>query len=144
MDPFEIFVLALAVALLFLLREYISEQMIESQRLEPYTDYSHCTPAMFSINGCGIRLYTVAREYSTPTATTYSAYLCVSLFYIPILPLKCYRAADCDDNKYIIHGTEQWQVTEVLYLFTTYYRWIAALALALYVAVSFISRSEPL
>ena len=136
MDPFQIFVLLLAVVLIFLLRNYVKSDIIEQYRAEPYTDYKHCEPVMFSINGCGIRLYTVARQYSTPSATSYSAYQCISLFYIPIIPLKCYRAVDCDENKYIIYGPEQWLYAEVIYLYLTYYRWIVAVAAVAYIALS--------
>ena len=99
---------------------------------------------LFSINGCGLKLYTAARQDISTPAPSMSAYLFVSLFYIPILPLKCYRVVDGDENKSIVYGPEQWRFWEVVYIYVTYYRWVAVLIAVALVILAFIYKPERL
>ena len=144
MDPFLSLVAIIVAALVFLLRHHIASEYLEPFNSSKYTAYKSLQPMLFSINGCGLKLYTAARQDISTPAASMSAYLFVSLFYIPILPLKCYRVVDCDENKYIVYGPEQWRFWEVVYIYVTYYRWVAVLIAVALVILAFIYKPERL
>lgn len=116
-------ILIFIAVVLFLLRRQIAMR-IEAERPTRYLAYEQCSPWLFTLNGCGFDLYEAGREDCSTPIPSNSYYLFLCLFFVPVLPIKCYRAADVGENQYYIYGHESWRVWEVAYIYTTYYRWV--------------------
>ncbi|MEM1083303.1 MAG: hypothetical protein AAGI48_04215 [Verrucomicrobiota bacterium] len=62
-------------------------------------------PSLFTINGCGLGMYG-SRDVDQETGT-YIKTRCVTLIFIPLIPLDCYRVADAPDGGWFFLGKEK-------------------------------------
>lgn len=83
---------------------------------------------LFTLNGIGNRLMGKFRVYND----TYATYSMLTIFFLPILPVGCYRVEDViDDNvalfesKYKIYGKTNSIFWEILHIYLSWYGWIA-------------------
>ena len=123
--------------LLFLLKRSVKMRIMQ-ERPSIYMDYEKCSPWLFTLNGCGFRLYTVGRQDVSTPLPSHSSYLFLCLFFIPLIPISCYRVADVGEGQYYIFGNESWSLWEIVYLYMTYYCWVIGVIGILWLLLLFI------
>lgn len=63
-----------------------------------------------TLNGWGTRLKGHYRE----AESTYVAYEFFCAFWLPIIPIGCYRVKDDGEDSYLVYGSTEWHASEVL------------------------------
>jgi len=63
-----------------------------------------CKPTMTRVNGCGFALYG-RRDYDDETGS-YVSTLCLSLVFVPVLPVRAYRVVDAQHRGWYFLGRE--------------------------------------
>lgn len=122
--------LALAgfVGLWFFNDKVIVEKFIEPTRQYPYTKFEKCDPPLGTANGIGFTLYGTGRYDYNTGSTAHYLFFC---FFIPLLPLGCYRAqmvgSKGRSTQYRIFGHEKWRFWEVISIYLSTYSWIGGI-----------------
>lgn len=119
--------LALAgfVGLWFLTTRFFNEKLIEPIRKWPYTKFEKCDPPLGTINGIGFSLCGGSGRFDYDTNST--AHYLFFCFFIPLIPLGCYRAQEVANSgkgsSYRIFGHEKWIFWEVIQIYLTSIAW---------------------
>jgi hypothetical protein len=93
----------------------IGTRYIKEYRETKFLNFEECNPFLFSINFiAGISLFGGGR-YEEETDSK-SMYQFLYLWFIPLIPLNCYRAKEAGLGSFEIFGHEKWDLREVLYI----------------------------
>ena len=116
--------MVLCVAVWFLNSRVLAVKLIEPYRKYPYTKFEKCDPPLGIVNGIGFNLICGGR-YEAQTAS--DAYYLFFSFFIPLIPLGCYRSQEVSSSgrgsSYRIYGHEKWRFWEVISIYISGISW---------------------
>lgn len=128
------------IGLWFFNLKVIGDKLIEPHRKWPYTKFQKCSPPLGTGNGIGFTLLNGGGRYDVNTNST-AWYLFFCFFFIPILPLGCYRASEVGSRgksmQYRIFGHEKWRFWEVLSIYLASYSWIGGIVFIIAIICEF-------
>ena len=81
-----------------------------------YVNTKHTSVHLNMVNGIGTTLKGHYRE----AEGTYVAYEFFCLFFLPLIPMGCYRVKDAEGDSYLVYGSTEWHLGEVLW---EYLKW---------------------
>lgn len=118
--------LALSIGLWHFNDKVIVPRLVEPYLAEPYDAYEKCSPILGSVNGIGFTLCGGYGRYDGLTGS--SVYYLFFSFFIPLIPLKCYRARELDGSgrqrQYRIFGHESWRFGEIVVVYVSAIAWL--------------------
>ena len=113
--------------------------MIEPIRQWPYTKFEKCDPMLGTINGIGFSLCGGWGRYDQETNST--VYYLFFSFFIPLIPLGCYRATEVGQSgkstHYQIYGRDKWRFWEVMAVYLSGISWIGGVVSLIALIASF-------
>ena len=127
------------VGLWFLNSKVIIPRMIEPVRQWPYTKFEKCDPMIGTINGIGCTLCGGWGRYDSDTNS--AVYYLFFSFFIPLIPLGCYRATQVGESgnstQYQIYGHDKWRFWEIVAIYLSSISWIGGFISLIALIVSF-------
>lgn len=136
---YYIIALAIFIALWFLNTRIIISRLIEPIRQWPYTKLEKCNPPLGSVNGIGFTLCGGWGRYDAGTNS--EAYYLFFSFFIPLIPLGCYRATNVGTNgkstQYRIYGHDKWRFWEVVAVYLSSISWFGGIISLIALVCSF-------
>ena len=78
-----------------------------------YVNTKHKSVHLFTLNGIG----TTLKGHYRKAEETYVAYEFFCLFFLPVIPIGCYRVKDGEDDSYLVFGSTEWHMGEVLLVY---------------------------
>ncbi len=134
----SLFLIAFA-GLWFLNSKIIIPKLIEPVRQWPYTKFEKCIPTLGTINGIGFSLLGGWGRYDPDTNST--AYYHFFSFFIPLIPLGCYRATEVGESgnstEIQIYGHDKWRFWEVIAVYLSSIAWVGGIFSLLALIISF-------
>lgn len=127
------------VGLWFFATRFFDDKLIELVRKWPYTKIEKCDPMLGTVNGIGLSLCGGSGRFDYSISSyAYYHFFC---FFIPLIPLGCYRAQEVSNNgkgsSYRIFGHEKWRFWEVIQIYLTSIVWIGGVICLLGIIASF-------
>jgi hypothetical protein len=107
------------------------QQSVRRARIFGNVDTNSRSPSLSTFNGIGARFYG-SRDFDKETNSYITVHWFV-LFYLPIIPIACYRVSDRGHNLYTIYGRVP------LTPFLRKYRWGVLVAAAIFVIILMVS-----
>lgn len=115
--------LAICILLIFCVNKYLKYKNGDIMKIHQNAIYNgkDTNLTLSTINNIGYRFYGDFRRDTNGSTVKY-LFFC---FFFPLFPIGCYRATEGptefhvkhDDTKYIIYGTEKWNVLEILIIY---------------------------